>query len=210
VLDRRGDDAKVLGDDRQLAQLGLGRVERRAPGPTDPPPRPGIGRPAGDRPVRHEAAEVVHPRQVEEVEGAAEALDPEAVAAAAHRRPVVDRVAPELALLREVVRRRARDDVVAEELGVGLVVGAAGRDVDRHVADEAHPVVGGVRAQIRPFAIEADLVVDGPFSARECGPIVDPRRVLLPERGDLVVTDRGRAVGEQPGPGRESRAGLVR
>ena len=182
-------------------------VRGRGRGPTA---RAGIGGVARDRPVGGEAAEVVHPGEVEEVERPAEALHPEAVAAAAHRRPVVDRVAPELPLLGEVVRRRTGDDVLAEELRMGLVVGAAGRDVDRHVADQSHPAVGCVRAQSRPFAIEADLVVHSSFSTCKCGPIVDPRRVLLPERGDLVGTDRRRAVREQSRPGRESRAGLVR
>ena len=66
----------------------------------------------------------------------AQPLDPPAVAAAPQRRPVVERVAPELALVGVRVGRRAGDDAALEQLRVRAVVGAAGGDVDRHVADE--------------------------------------------------------------------------
>ena len=177
------------------------RVERRASRAADPAPRARVGGAARDRPVGDEAAEVVDAREVEEVERAPEALDPPAVAAAAQRRPVVDRVAPELALRGEVVRRRAGDDVVAEQLRMGDVVGAAGRDVDRHVADQPHAAVGGVRAQSRPFAVEADLVVDRARPAGERRPVVDPGGVLGPERVGLVAAHRRRR-GRRAAPAR--------
>ena len=41
------------------------------------------------------------------------------------------------------------------------MVGAAGGDVDRHVADEPHAALRGVRAQGVPLAVEADLVLEG-------------------------------------------------
>ena len=108
------------------------------PGPRRPPAVPrglGAGR---DRPVPREPAEVVDPEDVDEVEHAAHPLDPPAVAVRGHRLPVVERVAPQLAEVVEAVRRGARDDLVErqEELGVGAMVAAVGRDVDRHVADD--------------------------------------------------------------------------
>jgi hypothetical protein len=126
ALDRRRDDPRssaMIGRPRRGRSRG---VERRAPGPRTHRPGRRVGRAARDRPVRDEPAEVVDPREVEEVEDAPEALDPPAVAPPPQRRPVVDRVAPELALRREVVGRRAGDDVVAEQLRVRRVVGAAG------------------------------------------------------------------------------------
>ena len=53
---------------------------------------------------------MVDPREVEELERAPQPLDPPAVAAALQRRPVVERVAPQLALVGEGVGRRAGDE----------------------------------------------------------------------------------------------------
>ena len=74
--------------------------------------------PLRDRPVGDEAAEVVDPREVEERERARQPRDPPAVAAALQRRPVVERVAPQLALVGVGVGRRAGHRVVAEQLRV--------------------------------------------------------------------------------------------
>ena len=89
-----------------------------APGPRCQRPSSGLGRAARHRPVGDEAAEVVDPGDVDELERAPEALDPPAVALAPHRAPVVDRLAPELALGMRDVGRGAGDEVLGEELGV--------------------------------------------------------------------------------------------
>ena len=85
-LDRRRDHAEVLGDQRQLAELAP-RPRRRArgPGPRRQLPSSAVSRAARHRPVRDEAAEVVDPRRVDELERAPEALDPPAVAGRAQR-----------------------------------------------------------------------------------------------------------------------------
>ena len=139
-----------------------------------------MARAARHRPVGDEAAEVVDPRDVEQLERAPQALGPPAVAAPLQRRPVVQRVAPQLPLVGVGVGRRARDRVVAEQLRVRAVVGRAGRDVDRHVADQPHPALLGVRAQRRPLAVEPHLVGDRAARA-ESRPVVDPERVALAE-----------------------------
>ena len=41
---------------------------------------------------------------------------------------------------------------------MGAMVGAARRDVDRHVAEQPHAAVGGVAPQRAPLAFEAHLV----------------------------------------------------
>ena len=98
------------------------RVARRAP-----PSRP------------TNAAEVVDARQVDELEGAPEARRPTSgsrgAAAPASRRSGCPRAARSAV----GVGRHAGDHAVEEQLRLRLVVGASGRDVDRHVADEAHP-----------------------------------------------------------------------
>ena len=164
--DRRRDHSEILGDERQLAELRLGGAEQlgtRACAPAAP--LRGLV-PGRDRPVRDEAAEMVDARHVDELEGAAQALDPPAVAGCAMRAPVVERIAPVLAALRQRVGRRARDLARAEELGVRDVLGASFGDVDRDVAEDAHAPLARVVAQRRPLALEANLVGERAASRR--------------------------------------------
>ena len=178
-VDGRGDHAEVLGDQRQRRRARRAAASNGArPGPRCQRPRQRVAGAARHRPVGDEAAEVVDPREVVELERAPQALDPPAVAAALQRRPVVQRVAPQLALVGVRVGRRAGHRVVAEQLRVGAVVGRPGRDVDRHVADQLHAALLGVRAQRRPLAVEPHLVGDRAARVR---PVVDPVRVALAE-----------------------------
>src|SRR5439155_12590552 len=74
----RRDQAEVLRDYRQLAERALDGAEElgaRAAAPVAAPRRLVLLR---DRPVGDEAAEVIDPRDVDELEHAAEALDPPA------------------------------------------------------------------------------------------------------------------------------------
>ena len=208
-LDRLRDHSQVLRDHREIAQRRGRGVERRPPRPALPPPGQRVPRPLRHRPVRAEAAEVVDPHHVEQLERAPQPLGPPPVAAPPQRRPVVQRVAPQLALRRVGVRRRARDRVVAEQLRVRAVVDRSRRDVDRHVADQAHPALGGMRPQRRPLAIEPHLVGDRAARA-EPRPVVDPIRVPLTEV-DLSRARHARPRrGQQPRPRRERGPRLVR
>ena len=121
--------------------------------------------------------------QVEERERSAQALDPPAVALAAACVPVEERIAPVLAERAEPVGRRPGDEAGQEEVGVRALVDAALGDVDRQVADQPHAAFGGVGAERRPLAIEANLVVDAPAGGR---PVLDPERVRAAERGPLA------------------------
>ena len=177
----------------QLPELGRRGVEHRAAGAALPVARQRVARRRGHRPVGDEAAEVVDAGEVVEVEGAPQALDPPAVAAPLQRRPVVERVAPQLALVGERVGRRAGDGAGLEELRVGAVVGAAGRDVDRDVADQLHAAVERVAAQRGPLAVEADLVGER-SAAAERDPVVDPRGVALAEVELLAPSTPPRAA----------------
>ena len=209
AIDRGRDDAEVLGDDRQLPELRLRRRERRAPRAALPAAAERVAGAARHRPVGDEAAEVVDPGEVEERERARQPRDPPGVAPPLQRGPVVERIAPQLALRRERVGRRARHRVRAEQLGMRAVVGRPGRDVDRDVADQPHAALGGVRTQAAPLAVEAHLVGDG-AAPREAHPVVDPARLALAEVELLALGHPRRGLRQQPGPGREGRARLVR
>ena len=206
-LDGRGDDAEVLGDQRQLPELRGRGVEHRAARPALPAARQRVPRSGRHRPVGDEAAEVVDAGEVVELERAPQPLDPPAVAAALQRRPVVERVAPQLALVGERVGRRARHGAVLEELGMGAVVGAAGRDVDGDVADQLHAAIYGVLTQRGPLAVEADLVGDRPAGVL---PVVDPVGVALAEVQLLLARDLRPRIGQEPRPRGECGLRLVR
>ena len=153
------DHAEVLGDQRQVAERALDRAEElgaRAAAPA----AVARGRvPLRDRPVRDEAAEVVDPREVDELErraGSARSTSgsPSRDARASRRAgcpsAARSRSARPAARPRPRRARRAR----GHACDVGAVVG----DVDRHVADQAHAARARVVAQRRPLALEAHLV----------------------------------------------------
>ncbi len=214
-LDRRGDHAEVLGDQRQRAPSSRrGGVEQRAArarAASDPPRR--VARVRGHRPVGDEAAEVVDPRQVEELERAPQPLDPPAIAAPLQRRPVVQRVAPQLALVGVGVRaaRRPRTPV-AEQLGVRAVVGAVRRDVDRRRRRYSRtPRSAAYARSADPLALEAHLVGDARRAAAKPLPVLDP--VAPGARGSRAPrpsTRGARGSASRPGQAGERRARLVR
>ena len=136
-----------------------------APGPGSQRPERASRARLRDRPELGEAAEVVDAGQVEERQRPAQALDPPAVAVARDGVPVEERIAPVLAERAEPVGRRPGDEPRQEEVRVRAVVDAALGDVDRDVADQPDAALGGVRAQRRPLAVEANLVVDAPARA---------------------------------------------
>ena len=126
------------------------------------------------------------------------------------RVPVVERVAPELAVARVRVRRDARDAAVLEELRVGAVVGAAGRDVDRQVADQAHAALGRVARAARPTRARSAPGRRSPRRPRSAAqsPIQNGCRATNDSISSGV--DRRARLGEQPAPGRERRRAHVR
>ena len=176
-----------------------------APGPASPAARSRAAGARGHRPVGHEAAEVIDARQVGQLGGAPQALDPPAVAVAAQRAPVVERVAPELSGRAQGIGRGSRDEAALEDLGVGDVVGAAGADVERDVADQPDAARGRVAPQGAPLALEADLIGDR-ARAGEALPVVDPEGVRGAECGDFACAHR--ASGSASSPGQPANAEL--
>ncbi len=139
----RGDQAQVLGHQRQRPERRLKRAEERQPGRLDPLALDRRLLLGGDRPVGLEAAEVVEADDVIKLAGAADAVDPPVEAALGQHIPAIERVAPALAGGREVVGRHAGDAnglqvlVQLEEIGVNPDVGRIHVDEDGHVAEDA-------------------------------------------------------------------------
>ena len=84
------------------------------------------------------------------------------------------------------------------------MIGAAGPDVERDVADQAHAALAGVAPQRAPLALEAHLVGHG-ARAGEALPVADPVRVRGAEGRDLGGARRG-AAGSASRPGQAANA----
>lgn len=113
-----------------------------------------------DLPVGREAAEMVEADDVEQRHIALHAPDPPGVAGLFVRRPVIDRIAPELAGRGIVVGRHAGNELGAEvglqleQLGMRPDVGRVGGNIDRDVADDLDALLLCVRTQRVPLSEE--------------------------------------------------------
>src|SRR5438067_1048744 len=105
------------------------------------------------------------------------------------RRPVVERVAPVLAVRRQRVRRCPGDLARREELRPRLDVRALVGDIDRDVTDEPYAPLARVGAQCVPFTLEPDLIGDRTRTG-EPGPLADPVRVARDEVFQLELRHR--------------------
>src|SRR6056297_3631598 len=103
------DDAEILGHDGQLAEFAPYRLEDAVAGAGNPGAVPGRLRPGRYRPVGLEAAEVVDAHHVGEGGCRPQTLHPPAVARSSVLLPVIERVAPQLAVGAEVIGRDAGD-----------------------------------------------------------------------------------------------------
>ncbi len=162
LLDGRRDHAEILGNDRQVTEGFLHGLENgiaRAGLPSTGSRGFGFGR---HGPVGLEAAEVIDADHVGELRRGAQAFDPPAVVAACLRIPVIQRVAPELAVLREVVGRHAGHRVGAavaidpQDLRMRPGV-AVERDINRHVAEKIDAVVVGISVEPGPLIEKQEL-----------------------------------------------------
>ena len=158
--------AQILGDEIDLGKPVFEHAHEIHAGAGLPAAAPGGRVAEGHGPVALKAAEVVDADHVVELLGAVDAADPPAEAVALHCVPVVERVAPELAVLCEGIGRHAghlAGHALAVELEVfGLRPDVRGveRHIDGHVADEADALAVGVIAQRLPLAEEEDLQED--------------------------------------------------
>ena len=93
----------------------------------------------------------------------AQAVDRPAITGPPQSVPVVDRIAPELSLGAEIVRRYTGDEtrpvarVQLEQLGVGPHVARIGRYEKRQIADQAHALVDSVPPEPPPLPKQQEL-----------------------------------------------------
>ena len=93
----------------------------------------------------------------------AQAVHPPGIAVGRMPVPVVQRVAPELAIFGKIIGRHAGDRFRAavtvdfKDLGMRPGIGAVERNVDRHVAEQADAVRVGVIAQPLPLFEKEEL-----------------------------------------------------
>ena len=155
--------AQVLGDDGQLAQCGFQCIEQLHAGSVLPLAGAGGGAGGRDRPVGVKAAEVVDAQQVVDAQRVAHPAHPPCVAGLFVVCPVVQRVAPQLAVCGEVVRRAARHPgkaavgIQLKQLAAHPCVHRVGRDVDGDIAQDLHALFVGVGLDGLP--LDAELVL---------------------------------------------------
>ena len=165
LLDVRRDDAKVLGDEGKILSQDLVQVLEellaRSFHPFAISGRRVLGR---DFPAGRESAEVVDAEDVGVLQRLLDPAGPPLPALLLMGLPVVDRVAPELAVGAERIRRHSAGHFLVA-LGVQLEEPAVLPDVDRvpgdedgDVADDAHaPVVGVV---LQSGGLEVEEILD--------------------------------------------------
>ena len=157
------DIAEILGDELHIVEPAGEPADEVHARPLDPLAVFGGLVAVGHGPIGLEAAEMVDAQRVIELGRALDAADPPAVAVGAHGVPAVERRAPELAVLGEIVGRDAGDGggyvliVELEALGARPCVGRVHGDVDRDIADDADAVVVRIFAQERPLAEKEQL-----------------------------------------------------
>ena len=202
-----GGVAQVLGDELQVVEPGGQHAYQRHARTGLPAAPLGGGVAEGHGPVALKAPEVVDADHVEELLRPLDAADPPAEAVGLVGVPVVERVAPELAVLGEGVGRDAGDLlghavlVQLEVPGLGPDVGGVQGHVDGHVPDEADAPVVGVIPQRVPLAEEQELAEDPEIQVLGvAGPVGLYR--LRPVQADGLVRPLG--------PAHHAEAGLHR
>ena len=105
----RGDYAEILSQEREAAEFLTRCLEKRNPGAWNPLATARVRRPRGDVPGGGEAPEVIEPDHVHVGQQGAQALNAPAKTVPPERLPVVDGIAPELAVGTEEVRGHASD-----------------------------------------------------------------------------------------------------
>src|SRR6185369_9480199 len=119
------DNAKVFGNERQVAQLCLDGFEESSAGPGDPMSGfSGLSR-CGNVPGGAKCTEVVEPNQVHVGQQRLEAMNAPAITGAVKGFPIIYWVSPELSFGTEIIRRHTSHElrpevrVKLEPLGIG-------------------------------------------------------------------------------------------
>ena len=162
-LDLRGQIAQVLGNDAALAQRFVHGVDEGAVRAFDPFAARCRGVPGGDGVVALEAAEVVDADDVINRGGVLHPALPPGKVLCLVAGPVVERVAPELAVGRKGIRRAAGHlgqvdlPIGLEKLRPGPEVAGIRADVDGDIAHQLDALFVGVGLEGAPLREEEEL-----------------------------------------------------
>ena len=165
-LDLRGHIAQVLSNKAEIMEPGGQHPHQPHAGAGPPLALLGSLGAVGHGPIALQTTEMVNADHVIEFLGPIDAANPPAVAIGGHSVPVIQRVAPELAVLGKGIGRHAGDlgghifPVQLEILGRAPHVGRVHGHINRNVADELDPRLPGVGPQSLPLAEEQELHKD--------------------------------------------------
>ena len=217
LADLRGQIAQVLGDELDVGEFLGQDPDKVHAGAFYPAADLGGGLPVGHRPVALQTAEVVDAENVVQPGGTGDAANPPGVAVGFHGVPVVEGIAPQLAVGGEVVRRHARHlggDVPLVQLespGVRPHVGGVHGHVDGQVADDADALFMGVGPQVLPLAEEqvldvgeqADVIRQLLLVTRYCLRAAEADVLIRPLRpglhAEMALDSHEQGVVRQPG-----------
>ena len=163
LVDRRSEHPEVLRDYRKLPEFFGNDPENVVIGPFDPLSALRCRVAERDRPVRLEASEMIYPHHVAHLRRERDPPQPPAVAVRLELVPPVKRVAPELSVVAERVRRAARDrnrfqiGVKVEVLGIRPHVCRVESHVNRNVADYFDALRIRVRLERVPLRVKKIL-----------------------------------------------------
>jgi len=159
----RRDEAKVFGNDWDLAQGRFEGIEELSPRPFNPPPFDSRFFPGRHFPIGFKTTEVVNPDYVYVFQDALKPLYPPIVAPFGQDFPAVDWVPPELPCRAKVIGRdaghygRQAFFVQLEEFGVSPHVSRIVGYVDWDIADDAYAFFGSVPSQGLPLPVKDEL-----------------------------------------------------
>ena len=159
------ENGKILGNQAQLREGLLERTDEVFAGAFDPMAVPCSRLAIGHCPVALQAAEVVDTDHVKQARGGADALLPPGVAVLTHPIPVIERISPELAVLREIIGRAAghtgrRSGLVElEQRRIRPDIAGIIGHIDRQVTDDLDSLLVDVASQSLPLLIEQVLQV---------------------------------------------------
>ena len=163
LADRVEHLAQILGHDGQAAQGVVQCAEQLHARALLPAPVAGRRLPCRDGPVGVKATEVVDAQDVIDGQRVADAQDPPRIAGAAVVVPVVERVAPQLAVGGKVVRRAACNaaglalSVCLKQLTARPGVSGVGGDINGNIAHDGDALLLGVGVQGAPLAVKLIL-----------------------------------------------------